>query len=352
MNSLLRPEIASLSEYTLKQYAYTVKLNQNENPYELPESIKTEILTRVASQKWSRYPTFIPESQIKALASFTGWKPDGILIGNGSNELLQLIFTAVLERGAAVVISQPTFTLYKILGKGLAADVREVAMASDLTFDVDEIIRVAIESEARLVLLCSPNNPTGTFLPRTDLRRIIEETKALIVVDEAYVHFAPESQVELLNRFERLIILQTFSKAMGAAGLRLGYGLMSPALAKDLTKLKLPYNVNIFSLTALDVLLERWDEVKDWIDILKKERARLYSRLQALKGVRVYPSAANFLLMETLEKKPGEIFHGLLQRGILIRDVSAYPMLERALRVSVGTPFENDLFLEAMQEIV
>jgi histidinol-phosphate aminotransferase len=350
MTSPLRPEISGLAEYTLTQHPHRIKLNQNENPYELPEGIKREILERLAVQQWSRYPAFVPSEQIRLLAAFTGWNGEGILIGNGSNELLQLIFSAVLGHGTSMVISQPSFTLYKILGKAFGADVREVQMKPDLTFDVPRLIDEARASHAKLIVLCSPNNPTGTFLPRAELRRVIDETEALVVLDEAYVHFGPESQIDLLGKCGRLIILQTFSKAMGAAGLRLGYGLMAPELAKELNKLKLPYNVNIFTLTALEVLLARWDEIKGWIEPLKRERARLHAGLQAMKGIRVYPSAANFLLFESLERLPRQVFSRLLEKGILIRDVSSYPMLARALRVSVGTPEENGEFLAAMQE--
>ena len=352
MTELLRKEISSLAEYTLAQHAYRIKLNQNENPFELADTIKQEILDRLAKQDWSRYPAFFPDTQMRDLAKFVGWDRDGILIGNGSNELLQLILTAVLERGKTVVLSQPTFTLYGILARGLAADVRNIAMKKDLTFDVEEIVKNGRDESVRLILLCSPNNPTGTFLPRSDLLRILNATEALVVLDEAYVHFAPESQLELLKKYDRLVILQTFSKAMGAAGLRLGYGLMSPSLAHDLNKLKLPYNVNIFSLTALEVLLRRWAEIKGWIDVLKKERSRLHVRLQEFKGIKVYPSAANFLLFETFVKPPSQVFSELLERGILIRDVSSYPMLQNAMRVSIGTPAENDEFISALKEIV
>ena len=225
-------------------------------------------------------------------------------------------------------------------------------MTKGLQFDVQKIIHAANSTNARLIILCSPNNPTGTFLPRSDVRKIIEETTALVVLDEAYVHFAPESQIDLLKTHDRLIILQTFSKAMGAAGLRLGYAMMRPSLARDLAKLKLPYNVNIFTLTALNVILDRWSEVKIWIEVLKKERARLHAGMQALPNLSIYPSAANFLLMETHKRTPSEVFEKLLDQGILVRDVSSYPMLQHALRISVGTPEENGTFLAALEKSV
>ncbi|HUI66379.1 MAG TPA: aminotransferase class I/II-fold pyridoxal phosphate-dependent enzyme, partial [Bacteroidota bacterium] len=178
MTNVFRPEIASLAEYTLPQYSYRIKLNQNENPYELPDDVKKEILERISSVSWSRYPSFTPLRQLDMLASMTGWDADGILAGNGSNELLQLLFLSSLERGRAVVISQPTFTLYKILARSMGANVHEVPMGGGFSFDVDALIRVTNENRAAMLVLCSPNNPTGTSLPRRALQKILDSTQA------------------------------------------------------------------------------------------------------------------------------------------------------------------------------
>ncbi len=352
MTSLIRPEISGLSEYHLAQYPHSIKLNQNENPYELPLPVKQEILDRLASARWSRYPAFIPAEQIDMLASFAGWMPEGTLLGNGSNDLLQLIFMAVLERGRTVVLSQPTFTLYKLLARGLGADVQEVLMRPDLSFDVDGIIQAARASSASLIVLCSPNNPTGTWMAESDVVRILERTEGMVVLDEAYVHFAPGSLSHLLQKSDRIVVLQTFSKAMGAAGLRFGYALAPVALARELNKIKLPYSVNIFTLIAAEVLMCRWPTLKQWIALLVNERDRVSSALAAFAGVKVFPSSANFLLVELLERSPKEVFQGLVHRGILIRDVSSYPMLQRCLRISTGTPEENDALLQALQEVL
>ena len=214
----------------------------------------------------------------------------------------------------------------------------EVPMKRDFTFDVDAVITAANVPGTAMLVLCSPNNPTGGQIPLADLERILRSTDALVVVDEAYVQFAECSAVSLLSRYERLVVLQTFSKAMGAAGLRFGYALLAPRLARELAKVKLPYSVNIFTLIASEVFIDRWDSLKSWIGVLVGERRRVFSALTAMDGVRPYPSDANFLLFETLRKSPSEVFRALLSRGILIRDVSRYPMLERGLRVSVGTP--------------
>ncbi len=350
MRSLLRPQIAGISEYTLEHRECRIKLNQNENPYDLPEGIRSEILRRVAAVHWSRYPEFVPSRQMAKVASFAGWRPEGVLLGNGSNDLLQLLFTCALDEGRGLVISQPTFTLYRLLAEALGAPVRDVPMTPTFTVDVDAVIEAVNSTGAAMLVLCSPNNPTGGQIPVAEVERILASTNALVVLDEAYVHFAGTSAVPLLARHERLVVLQTFSKAMGAAGLRFGYALLSPDLARQLTKVKLPYSVNIFTLIAAEVFIDRWDSLKTWIGALVSERGRLFSALRAMEGIRPHPSHANFLLFESLRKSPAAIFSALLARGILIRDVSRYPMLERGLRVSVGTPDENTQFIDALRE--
>lgn len=349
---MIRPEISDLGAYSLKQYVHRVKLNQNENPFELPESVKADILGRLARAHWSRYPAFVPEEQIARVSAFGGWKPEGTLLGNGSNDLLQLLFMSVLERGKTCVISQPTFTLYKILARGLGASVEDVPMTRDFRFDVDRIIEASNSRAAEMVVLCSPNNPTGTLLGRDELVAVLEETAGLVVLDEAYVQFAPGSLVELLGKYDRLVVLQTFSKAMGAAGLRFGYAFCQPALAANLNKLKLPYSINIFTLLAVETLIDHWPLLKGWIDTIVSERGRVQGALASMRELKVYPSGANFLLFESLRRTPAEVFRGVLDRGILIRDVSSYPMLERGLRVSIGTPEENDQFIEALRGVV
>lgn len=352
MTTLLRPEILSAAEYRLVQSPCRIKLNQNENPYDLPRELKEEVLRRMAATRWSRYPAFVADRQIAAVARFVGWRPEGTLLGNGSNELLQLIFTSVLERGRKVVLSQPTFSLYRILARSLAAEVLEIPMVPGFRFDVEGIVRNARDADASLIVLCSPNNPTGTVLEREELLRILDSTRSLVVLDEAYVQFAPETQVDLLRTYDRLIILQTFSKAMGAAGLRFGYALGQPELTAQLNKVKLPYNVNVFTLIAAETLIERWESLRWWIDSLKEGREVLRRELELLPGITVYPSGANFLLVESRKKSPGEIFRSLQQRGILIRDVSSYPMLGRGLRITVGTAEENHELVAALREIL
>jgi histidinol-phosphate aminotransferase len=181
---------------------------------------------------------------------------------------------------------------------------------------------------------------------------VVEGTRGIVILDEAYVQFAPESQVELLARYDRLVILQTFSKAMGAAGLRFGYALGDPSLMQKCARLKLPYNVNIFTLMAAETFIDRWETIRWWIGKLKEEREALRVRLGEFPGLRVHPSGGNFLLVETLSRTPKEVFRGLADRGILIRDVSSYPGLERGLRITIGRPEENAELISALKEVL
>lgn len=350
--TLLRKEIADLQEYSLKPHPCSIKLNQNENPFELPDDIKDEILFRLRASHWSRYPDFVPGEQIERVADFAGWRRDGVLLGNGSNDLLQLVITCVLERGKSVVISQPTFTLYKLLAHSLGARVVEVPMQRPFAFDVGRIVETARKSDASMIILCSPNNPTGTRLGREELKFILESTTALVALDEAYVHFSRGSLSGMLRDCDMLVVFQTFSKAMAAAGIRFGYALAAPELTKQLGKVKLPYGVNIFTLLAATVMIERWKILQESIGILVRERERVAAALTELEGVTVAPSSANFILFESKLQSPQQIFSALLERGILIRNVSSYPMLENALRVSIGKVEENSAFISAMKEIL
>jgi histidinol-phosphate aminotransferase len=349
VKDLLRPEIDTLAAYSLKETPCRIKLNQNENPYELPATVKQEIVDLLAAERWSRYPPFVPRAQLDQLAAFTGWRADGILLGNGSNDILQLLFACVLDKGRSVVISKPTFTLYTLLAQAVGAVVHDVPMLPGFRFDTEAIVQAAGRHTASMTVLCSPNNPTGTQLAAAEIERILDGTGGLVVVDEAYVQFAPYSVAGLLERHPRLVVLQTFSKAMGAAGLRFGYGLMAPSIAGRLNRVKLPYAVNTFTLIAAGVLMRRWVEVRGWIGTLNAERERVRAALATMPGITVYPSAANFLLLESQVMPPSQIFEWLCADGILIRDVSGIPLLARALRVSIGTPEENNEFLGSMR---
>lgn len=347
--STIKPEVRSLQPYTLKHFRAAVKVNQNENPFDMPEAIKGAVHELMAEKAWCRYPDFVPTALISQLADFSHWKKEGVLVGNGSNELIEALMLVVVERGKRVVLPQPTFTLYGMFARILGGSCREVFLQPDLEFDVAGLRREA--RGADLTIVCSPNNPTGGVLDHSALREILRSAGGLVVIDEAYHEFSRQSVVPLLDHFENLIVLRTFSKAMSMAGLRVGYLLGHPGLVEQIAKAKLPYNLNVFSLAAASAALEHFDLLQPQIDRVIAERDRLWEGLRRIPGVQPFPSRANFIVFR-LAADPRMVFEALCEEGILVRDVSRYPMLQQFLRVSVGLPEENDRFLASLTTIM
>jgi histidinol-phosphate aminotransferase len=351
----VKPQVKAMGAYTLRPYEPRVKLNQNESPYDVPEALKARIAERLADRPWNRYPPFVASSFIGAVAQATGWPEEGILVANGSNELIQSFFAVVVEPGKSVVIPEPTFTLYRLMAEVNGGTVVSVPLTEELRFDVDAIVRAARESDAAAVVLCTPNNPTGTALTREEIARIHDETDALVLLDQAYVEFGGYDAIPFLEGRPRAVVLRTFSKAMAMAGLRAGYLLGDPALAAEVHKAKLPYNINFFTEVAAAEVLRGRDLLEPLVQSMRAERDRLYDGLRAIPGLHVFPSAANFVLfrVETPGLTHTRLFERLLdEHGILVRDVSKYPMLSGCLRVNAGTPEETGEFLEATRAIV
>jgi histidinol-phosphate aminotransferase len=347
----VKKQVLEMPAYTLRAYTAGIKLNQNENPYDFPEELKEETFRRYRERSWARYPDFVPDELRERLAAFAGWKKDGMLVGNGSNELLQATLMVLVNERTSIGIPVPTFTVYGLITRVLGGRVVHVPLGPDLGYDAGEIVRSVVESGARMLILCTPNNPTGSVLGNEDLARILREFSGYVLLDEAYQEFCGTTGIGFLEQHPRLIITRTFSKAMGMAGLRVGYLMAHPELVTQIAKAKLPYNVNQFSLTAAQVALEHLDRFRPAIDAILQERDRLGAELRRIPGIRVYPSGGNFFLIE-LSVPPRAVFDELYREGVLLRDVSSYPRLERCLRVSVGTPAENDRFLAALGDVL
>jgi len=355
----VKPSVRALAAYTLAQREAPVKINQNENPWDLPESVKRRVLERALARPWSRYPDFDPKELLAALARFSGWRADGILAANGSNEAIEALLLVTVSPGTKVVIPEPTFTLYALMTTILGGEPVRVPMSlrgasvelgatGGFAYDVETLLESRRESRASVTIVCSPNNPTGTSLAPSDVERLCRAGDGLVVIDEAYHEFSGETVVPLLERYRNLVVLRTFSKAMALAGLRVGYLLASPELVREVNKARLPYNVNFFSQMAAIAALEEKEVLATSVRRLVAERERLLARLADVPGVRAFPSHANFFLLECVCADPNAIFASLLRRGVLVRDVTSYPMLSRCLRVSVGAEAENDAFLHAL----
>ena len=347
----IKPGVRALRAYSLKPYLASIKLNQNENPFDLPRGVKEEVLRRVSQRTWSRYPDFVPSSLLERLSRFTEWPREGLLAGNGSNELIQALLMITLGRGKRVLICEPTFSLYRQISTVLEADVHSVRLTPQLRFDTADLRRAIRELQPEVTIICSPNNPTGCVLSDEDLSALLSESRGLVAVDEAYHEFAEHSVAGLLAEFKNLVVLRTFSKAMALAGLRIGYLLGEPEVVQEIAKALLPYNLNLFSQTAAEVAMEMYaTELQPLIETMIRERERLFVGLQKIDGLDPFESRANFMVVRSV-RDPKEVFEGLLDRDILIRDVSSYPMLSEYFRVCVGTPRENDQLIAALKEI-
>lgn len=351
--ALIKPSVRAQAAYTLEAPVTARKLNQNEAPEDVPADLKRAILERAAAAPWHRYPSFFPQHLAERVAARHGWMAEGVLVGNGSNEVIQAALTVAVAEGDVVVAPEPTFALYRLLTGVLGGRYSPVPFAAGFRFDVDALVARAQAERAKVVVLNSPNNPTGSALPEGAVARLVRETEALLLVDEAYQEFGGPTALDVLAREPRVVVLRTFSKAMGMAALRFGYALAHPEVAREIAKAKLPYNVNAITLAAAEVALEQHERFEARVRAIIAERERLAPRLAALRGVEVFPSHGNFLLLRFSGIAPQVVFTRLVEEaGILVRDVSRGAGLAGCLRISIGTPADNEAVLAALLRIL
>jgi histidinol-phosphate aminotransferase len=351
--ALVKPGVRAQAGYTLRSPAARRKLNQNECPHDLPPELKRAVLDRAGAAPWQRYPEFVPARLVERLAGHYGWVPEGVVVGNGSNELIQATLSVVLAEGDPVIAPSPTFSLYRLLTGVLGGRYVPVPLGDRFAFDVARIVETARRERARVIVVNSPNNPTGSALPDGAVEHILAETGALVVCDEAYQDFGGPTAIPLLRRSARVVVLRTFSKAMGMAGLRFGLALAHPEVARELAKGKLPYNVNLVTLAAADVALDHAEALAARTRAIAETRDRFLPRLAAVAGIEVFPTAANFVLIRCRARPAGEVFRRLHEEhGILVRDVSGAAELAECLRISIGTEEDMEAVLAALRTIL
>ena len=349
---LVKPAVRGQPAYSLAPRPARRKLNQNESPWDIPAPLKREIAEQAVALPWHRYPEFVPAELLQRLAGAHAWHADGVLVGNGSNELIQAVLATTLGPGDAVVAPSPTFSLYRLLTNVFGGRYVPVALGADFHYDVDSLVQVAVRERARVVVLNSPNNPTGSALPADGVERVLDATDALVLCDEAYQDFGGPTAVPLLPSSPRVVVLRTFSKAFGLAALRFGYALAHPVLAREIAKGKLPYNVNAITLAAAATLMEHTELRAERIRSLVAIRDRTVDRLRRMAALTVYPTAANFVLVRCLRTPAREVFRRLLEEhGILVRDVSGGSELQECLRISIGTEDDMDAVVRALEDI-
>ena len=329
-----------------------VKLNQNESPFDLPAEIKDELMEAFRQVAFNRYPAEQPDRLRRALADYTDHDLDGILIGNGSNELTYTLGMCFIEAGTPVVLPRPMFSLYEKVVGLQGGRLISVPSQADLRFDVEAICEAVRKENPALTVLTTPNNPTGQAMPLADIRRVLEASGGFVVVDEAYVEFSEEpSARQVLDAYPNLILLRTFSKAFGLAGLRIGYMMAAPVVIREIMKARLPFMVDRFAEQTALTLLEHSDLLAERVGCIKASCHELTAALQAMEQVEVVPTQANFVLFKTA-LEPETLMDRLAEASVLVRNMGGYPELEGYLRVNAGTPQENKAFLAALKEML
>ena len=321
------------------------KLDGNENPY----GASPKVAQRLAAYKtYHIYPDPAQRAVREAIGAYVGVDPEQIVLGTGSDEMLDFAATLFLSPGDTLVNCPPTFGVYEFLGEVYDARVVTVPRNEDFTLDLPALEQ-ALRSGAKLLYLASPNNPTGNVLPREQLLRILEHNVA-VVIDEAYAEFAGESAVDLVGKAGNLIVARTFSKWAGLAGIRAGYAVIPPELVETVWKVKVPYNVSVAAEQAILASLEDRDELMANVRVIIEERDRMLGLLEAIPFLRPFPSAGNYILCEVRGVPARDVRDTLRRTGILIRYFDS-PGLRNCVRISVGTAHDTDRVIEALQEI-
>jgi histidinol-phosphate aminotransferase len=343
---LIRPEIQALSAYHVADADGMVKLDAMENPYPLPPALRRELAEVLARVDLNRYPEPTGK-KLRALIARKMRVPAGmeLLLGNGSDDLIQIVSLALARPGAVAMYPAPTFVMYSLNAIFTGMRGIGVPLRQDFSFDADAFIeRMRVEKPA-LVFIAYPNNPTGVLYPEEKVADVIRACPGLVVVDEAYHVFARKTFMPRLAEFPNLVVVRTVSK-LGLAGIRLGYMAGRPEWIREFNKVRQAYNVNVLTQAAALFALERLDVLEEQAARIRADRALLGEAIAALPGTRVFPSEANFFLVRV--KDADATYDALRRQGVLVRNL--HPGLDNCLRINVGTPDENRILLTALRE--
>lgn len=350
-DKIIRQEILSLSAYHVPVAQGMIKLDAMENPYPLPSFLQEEITRITADAHINRYPdpyaTALKETLRTALSI-----PDDmqIMLGNGSDEIIQIIMQAVAKPGEKLLTIEPGFAMFKMIATFTNIEYIGIPLDPDFSLNLDEILAAISRHRPAILFLAYPNNPSGNLFDETALNKIIQASPGLVVIDEAYHPFAGKSFIEKLTDYPNLLVMRTLSK-LGLAGLRLGLLAGRPDWLSHLEKLRLPYNVNVITQLVAEKIMQHYDVLQNQAEAIKQTRSKLKAFLEKLEGVEPYPSDANFILFRL--NNATHMFKQLQQRGILVKNLdNSHPLLKNCLRVTVGTPEENDHFCNTLQDLI
>jgi len=349
----VNPEIRKIGAYKVPDATGMIKLDAMENPFVWPETMQRSWIELMSTAHVNRYPhPDAPEVKAGVRKVFDVSDDIDIVLGNGSDELIQLIAMAVNGPGRKIMAPEPSFVMYEMVAKFIGMDYLGIQLNSEFELDLELTLRSIEVEDPAVIFLAQPNNPTGNLWGNEKLRRILEAASGLVVIDEAYTAFTEADYLPWLEEFPNLLIMRTFSK-VGLAGLRLGILLGHPAWIEQINKLRLPYNINSLTQMTAVFALEHFDVLKNQTEELVRQRKQLVKALDEFQDLKVYPSEANFVLVKILEGQASEVHQKLCDSGILVKKLNGgHSSLENCLRVNVSTSEENALFLEALRKII
>lgn len=349
--SVIRDDVRAISAYAVPDSSGMTKLDAMENPFALPPEVARALGERLGGVPLNRYPPADPRAFKEKLAQSIDL-PAGmaLLLGNGSDELIHLVIQACARPGATVLSPWPSFEMYDLASRFDGCRFAGVPLAEDFSLPRDALLTAIAAIRPAVVFISWPNNPTGNLFDRATVEAVLDAAPGLVVLDEAYLPFAQDTWLPQLSRWPNLLVLRTFSK-LGLAGVRLGYLCGDPAWIAEFNKVRPPYNVNVLTLAAADFMLDRRALLEEQAALLRAERERLLGRLRTVAKVTAFGSAANFVLFRVTggSEAADRVFARLKGRGILIKNrAHVHPLLAGCLRVTIGTPAENDAFFDAL----
>jgi len=345
----VRDDLRALEGYHSAQVDVDVRLNTNESPFSPPDGFRDALAAEMSRVDWNRYPDRAASALRADIAALHGCDPAQVFVANGSNEVLQTVLLAYAGPGRTVVTFEPTYQMHAQIARVTGATVVEGERGDDFTLDPSEVDRVLAEARPHVVFLTSPNNPTGLVEPRERVEQLLASAPGLVVVDEAYAQFANWSALDMVDESKPLVVTRTFSKTWSMAGARLGYLVGPTWLVAELDKVVLPYHLDVVKQLAGRVALRYTDEMNERVALLVSERDRITAALRVLP-IDVFESGANFVLFRPQATDGRSVWQALVDRSVLVRDCSSWPRLDNCLRVTVGTPDENDRFLAALAD--
>jgi histidinol-phosphate aminotransferase len=353
IQKLLRVDPSQAPAYEIPVFPEAIKLDANESPYETPADLLAEVLKGLGQIHLNRYPDPGYRELRNILAQKWGWPSDRIIVGNGSDELIQAIMVTFGGPEKTVFVPTPSFAMYRIIARSLGDKVEEIPLSEDFDLDLSDAWRERMYDSTHpghLIFLAVPNNPTGNCFSLSAVQEIVENFQGIVCIDEAYGDFSEGSFLDLLSEHPNLIILRTLSK-IGLAGIRMGFLLAGEAIIQNIQRIKLPYNINSLSEIVARVALSKREIIEAHIAQIKQNRDWLYEQMIWIEGIRVYPSRANFILFQVHENA-SRVFEQLLAERILVRGFGDTGRLKGHFRVTVGTQEECSSFLEGLKKIL